>query len=140
MKIEYVRTPDLIRYGVALPGYTEIRTHYGSGSECLLRYKREGYCPSAYTFRSYMSDGLSIPRCMRWLMGSPWQKGWQAGVWHDYLREFACKDGRCSVREADVVFHRLLHHYGVGRVKARALWLGVKIGNAWETVTGRSAV
>ena len=36
----------------------------------------------------YSCDGFSVPCWLRWVAGGPWQKGWAAAVWHDFLREF----------------------------------------------------
>lgn len=79
------------------------------------------------------TDLASIPRLMRWLFKGH-NKNTYAAVPHDFL--YRCggvflmdgKEVRLTRKQCDKLFYRALLHAGVPKWKAKAMYMGVRIG------------
>jgi len=90
-------------------------------------------CPSRM-----VTDGLSIPRKLWFLFGAPFASPYLAGgLVHDGLcdqardiaRDVGLKQARQLRLSADKLFHEMLLFLGCPRLKAWAMFRGVRIGS-----------
>ena len=75
------------------------------------------------------TDLASVPRIL-WSWMPPTGRYLRAAIVHDYLYRTATMPRK----QADKVFHALMRRFGVGPVRARLMYWGVRIGGrgAWE--------
>lgn len=74
----------------------------------------------------FQTDGASIPRLFWFLVGSPFTpEVIEGATLHDYL--YSTPDADTTRREADDVFHSFMRQRGVGRLRARLMWLAVRL-------------
>jgi hypothetical protein len=84
--------------------------------------------------RGFVTDGASIPPVLWWIIGNPWNGlVLPAAIIHDALYQSEALPRAV----ADEVFYQLLRRRGVGRVKAWAMWAGVRAAG-WTTWQGHT--
>jgi hypothetical protein len=70
------------------------------------------------------TDGASIPRPFRWLVGQPfWPPFWKGTLLHDmmYRKQIA------SQKTADLLLRELLRQNGVGRLRRGLMWAALRL-------------
>lgn len=80
----------------------------------------------------YTTDGASIPRGFRWILGQPfWPRFQLATLLHDYLYTYTY--GKRA--DADWLMFLLLHQNGVGEMRCNVMYRGVRFGGgfAWRS-------
>lgn len=83
--------------------------------------------------KNFISDGASIPKVFRWIIGGPWHDdSFEPSVIHDYLCVLASKN-KYSRERADSVFSQALAENKVFPLKRKVMWFGVRL----ETIFGK---
>lgn len=76
------------------------------------------------------TDFASVPRLLRWFIPK-YGKYNKSAVLHDFLCTEA-KAGRFDRVDADGIFRRSMRELGVGYVRRRLMWVGVRLGGKLE--------
>ena len=71
-----------------------------------------------------LTDGASIPRPFRWIIGQPLNtRFWRGSLIHDVLYDQEIG----SRSDADDIFYDYLKLDGVGKIRRMLMWIGVRI-------------
>ena len=85
--------------------------------------------------RGFVSDGITAPRLVWWLL-PPWGHGaTRAAILHDWLlrnwRDGTAPEELTTRAAIDAEFHRALRACGVAYPLAFAIWAAVRLAAAW---------
>jgi hypothetical protein len=84
------------------------------------------------------TDFASVPKLLRWFVPK-YGKYNKSAVLHDYLCEEA-KAGDFSRADADGIFRRSMRELGVGYLRRRLMWVGVRLGGKLHGATAAEAL
>jgi hypothetical protein len=76
--------------------------------------------------KGFISDGGSIPKPATLLIDR-WGEALKAYILHDYQWSLADK-GQFSYKQADKILYEYCIHLGINKNRAKAIYLGVRIG------------
>lgn len=85
--------------------------------------------------KGYTTDFASIPDLFKWYVNNDDWRIVRPACCHDYMYEtHQVVGGFISRKQADDLFYEMLRVEGMGWLKARLMWAGVRIGGfiAWD--------
>lgn len=78
----------------------------------------------------FKCDLASVPRLLR-SFSTPWHQSARSGIWHDCAYRWFEEWG-LTRSECDGIYRESLRESGVGRIRSRLQWSGVRVGGWWS--------